>query len=150
MNRRELRAVAPPLLRVAYHAAARSNYTNTHVGAGVLDADLNWLSVKYNYIADSGALVHAEEAALAAAPEGIGDVLVAPWAACLECAKAIVDSPVRWVLRHRERMAYSAGGKWADSIEAGDAWLRLHDVQIVEWSGTLGVWVQCHGTQVLL
>jgi dCMP deaminase len=69
---------------------------------------------KYLYIQ------HAERNALYNAGMG-ANVLVCPWIACNECAKAMIHAGVERIVTHKQRMdlGYKVGSDWQSSCEAG-------------------------------
>lgn len=137
-------------MRLAYTIALNSPDPSTQNGAVVLDGegaligggcneftagmpitpDLLERPKKYAYIE------HAERNALFTALRfhtGRPHTLVCPWAACADCARAIVQSGVKVLVRHERE-----GGRWSGSIEDGDNILRAGGVEIVTITGELG------------
>lgn len=87
---------------------------------GIADTPEHWEKpLKYKYI------VHAEEAAiLDCAARGIatkGKVLVVAWAACTECAKAIIEAELGLLVTHRMPVEHSG---WSDDIRLADDMFR--------------------------
>jgi deoxycytidylate deaminase len=85
-----------------------------HFADGVENTHDRWHSgEKYELV------VHAETNAIyAAASRGIktaGLVLYCPWAACLGCANAIIQSGIREVVTH-ELEGYTPHGRWPESL----------------------------------
>lgn len=76
---------------------------------------------------------HAErDAILHAARWGMrldGTTMVAPWAACAECARAIIGAGITSLVRYPVPES-----RWSYSIGVGDEMLREAGVEIVEWS----------------
>jgi deoxycytidylate deaminase len=81
--------------------------------------------LKYAYIE------HAERGAIynAARHGHRTHVLVCPWAACADCARAIVLAGVRILVRHQRE---DATGRWGDSIAVGDEILTAGGVTVVD------------------
>jgi deoxycytidylate deaminase len=104
--------------------------TFTH-GMEVTD-DLLERPKKYTFIE------HAERNALFDTLKNRGGrphTMVAPWAACADCARAIVQSGVKFLVRH---VRDDETGRWGQSIEDGDTILRAGGVDIIEFHGPLG------------
>lgn len=83
---------------------------------------------------------HAERNAIfsAAKYRGIqGCIMVCPWFACADCARAIVLSGITKVYGHKQRMDQTPE-RWKASVEAGLDLIRLHDVQIEFYDGEVG------------
>lgn len=84
---------------------------------------------------------HAERSAIyGAARHGHiveNSVLICPWAACTDCARAIVLSGVRLLVVHKDRMDMTPD-RWRDSVEAGNKILRAGGVEIQQFSGRIG------------
>jgi dCMP deaminase len=83
--------------------------------------------LKYSYIE------HAERNAIyAAAKAGIAThekVLVCPWLACSDCARAIVQSGIKHCIT-LERVADGVADRWADSVAIGDDILAAGNVSV--------------------
>lgn len=62
-------------------------------------------------------------------------VMVAPWAACADCARAIVQSGIQVLVRHKRD---DGTNRWNQSIEWGDQILKAGGVDIIEIAGELG------------
>lgn len=90
---------------------------------------------KYGYIE------HAERNVVyRAAKEGWcleGLTMYVPWASCTDCARAIVQSGITRVVRHKDMMDKTPE-HWKESIEIADLILSEGGVQVVEVSGKLG------------
>ncbi len=89
--------------------------------------------VKYLYIE------HAERAAIYdCIGQGENPVLmVCPWASCADCARAIVLSGIRLLVRHKDAMERKVD-RWADSIALADKILEAGGVEIYEYVGPIG------------
>lgn len=91
--------------------------------------------LKYAFIehAERGAVFHA-------AMRGVqckGATMVAPWAACTECARSIVQSGIATLVRHKQASDRSPE-RWIESIQQADGILLAGGVQIVDYDGSLG------------
>lgn len=138
------------LMRHAYDVALDSPDPSTQNGAIILDSagvtiglgnnrftigmrptpDLFERPKKYAYIE------HAERNAIfSVLYEGRTSphTLICPWAACADCARAIVQSGIVRLVRHERE-----GGRWLGSIEDGDKILHAGGVEIITISGPLG------------
>ena len=140
-------------LRRAYGYALASPDTSTQngaivytahgliIGAGVneftkgmeITPDILERPKKYAFIE------HAERNAVFSALDPMAGfpprIMVAAWAACTDCARAIVQSGIQTLVRH-ERIDTS--GRWTESIEWADHILKEGGVQIIDISGPLG------------
>lgn len=65
-----------------------------------------------------------------------GSIMICPWFACADCARAILLSGIKRVIGHQERMAKTPD-RWKASVDAGLDLLRLHDVQLEFYGGML-------------
>lgn len=61
-------------------------------------------------------------------------VMVCPWAACADCARAIVLSGIKTLIRHADPKVH---GDWGDSINAGDIIMSEGGVTVINWDGQL-------------
>lgn len=140
-------------LRAAYKVALDSPDTSTQNGALVFDGsgtlvgsgcntftygmpitpDLLERPKKYAYIE------HAERnsifSTVASRLGGRPLVMVCPWAACADCARAIVQAGIGVLVRHRRD---DATGRWGGSIEDGDRILAAGEVKVITITGDLG------------
>lgn len=84
---------------------------------------------------------HAERGAIyAALRNGLhtnGATMICPWAACSDCARAIVLAGIRKLIRRPRVELDGASARWDDSVQRGDTILRESGVQIIEWDGSL-------------
>lgn len=101
---------------------------------GIADTPEHWARpLKYKYV------VHAEEAAiLACAANGIatrGKLLVVAWAACTDCAKAIIEAEIGLLVTHRLPAEH---GGWSEDIALADEMFQEN----LETLGNAGVRVQ--------
>ncbi len=140
-------------LRAAYKVALDSPDPSTQNGALLFDGNGNLVGVgcntfthgmpvtpdlferpkKYAYIE------HAERnaifATVASRLGGRPVVMVCPWAACADCARAIVQAGIGVLVRHQRD---DATGRWEGSIADGDRMLVAGGVKIVTIIGDLG------------
>lgn len=140
-------------LRFAYSIALNSPDPSTQNGAVLLDgagrivglgwndftkgmevtADLLERPKKYTFIE------HAERNAIysniSISPDlgGRPVTMVAAWASCADCARAIVQSGIKTLVRHKRPAA-----NWADSIRDGDLILEAGGVEIIDIEGEIG------------
>ena len=84
-----------------------------------------------------GVMEHAERNAIyECLREGIdtnGAVMVSPWAACADCARAIVLSGIKHVVRHKQLIKKSFKN-WHASIKLGNKILERGGVEIHDYS----------------
>jgi deoxycytidylate deaminase len=87
------------------------------------------------------AIIHAEEDAIfRCARMGeptTGLTMVALWAPCTRCARAIISSSVRRVIVHKE-MHDLTYAKYEANIEKAAGWLRQAGIEHDRWSGKVG------------
>lgn len=82
---------------------------------------------KYYYVehAERAALLYAARAGM----QTSSATLYCPWAACADCARAIVTSGVRRLVRLANVTSHN---QWSESTRVGDQIMRDSDVEIVE------------------
>lgn len=84
---------------------------------------------------------HAERGAIyLAARKGIptvNKVLFAPWSACTDCARAIVESGIQAVVGHQDARDRSPE-RWLESVALGDQILKEGGVELILHNGRLG------------
>lgn len=84
---------------------------------------------------------HAERGAVYdAALHGVvcsGKTMVAPWAACTDCARSIVASGIATLVRHKQASDRSPE-RWIESIALADEILISGGVEIIDFDGHLG------------
>ncbi len=69
----------------------------------------------------------------------VGHTMVCPWAACTGCAKTIMRSGIRRLVRHKDATDRSAGNtKWIDEIREADVMMREVGIDIIECNGQVG------------
>lgn len=64
--------------------------------------------------------------------------LYCPWAACADCARAIIQAGIKRLVRHVDALEHGAGRNWDETIRVADAMLTEADVEIVDVAGPLG------------
>jgi dCMP deaminase len=83
---------------------------------------------------------HAERNAIfRAVREGVwvhGTTLVCPWAACSDCARAIILCGIRRVIVHKQRMDMTPE-RWVASVSAGLKLLQTGGVEVSVFDGVL-------------
>jgi len=142
-------------MRASYCAAARSTDRSTANGAILVDDLLGELARGFNHhVAGYGHLEahherplkysvteHAErDVLLKAASFGVctsGKTMVANWAPCPDCARAIYIAGVTRVICHEECMARTPA-RWAEMVNLGLEILAKNNVELVRWSGKVG------------
>lgn len=134
----------------AYNLARRSPDPSTQNGALVLDDEWNMIGVGINDFTDGVKVTskrllrpekylfmeHAERNSLfdclrknSRKPPHI---MVCPWAACADCARAIVQSGIKYLIRHARPACGPVDERWAASIAAGDEILGAGGVDITD------------------
>lgn len=102
---------------------------------GVQDTPERWQRpLKYQVIehAERNAIYDAARAGYKTA----GTTLVCAWAACADCARAIIQTGVKTLVRHKQASDRSPGD-WLKSIEIADVMLHEAGVNIVDYDGDL-------------
>lgn len=145
------------ILGQCYREATESPDTSTQIGAVIVGVHgtVKWSTMSYNgfvrgwtptdedyerprkYVVTE----HAERRAIyQAAKYGIkleGCSLYSTWAACADCARAIVESGLARLVRHMPVGDDDAGQRWMDSILVGDEILISGGVEIVDIWGAI-------------
>ena len=84
---------------------------------------------------------HAERSVIyRAASQGVrtaGGIMYACWAACPDCARAIVMAGIHTLVTHKHP-GMDARPDWAPEVETGDQILLAGGVQVIRYTGTLG------------
>ena len=119
---------------------------------GVVGNDHRWeRPQKYAYVE------HAERAAIfRAARSGTrtrGLSLVCTWAACADCARAIILAGITELVTLARRETVNESGRWNDSVEVGDEMLAEAGVRVQYVTGPLSpaqIAVRMNGTLVVL
>lgn len=84
---------------------------------------------------------HAERAALfsgALEDSTKGSILVCPWAACTDCARAIGRMGVKTLIVHGKRMK-TTPERWIKSVEHGLSIVRAHGCDVVYYDGPVSL-----------
>lgn len=138
----------------AYLVAKESPDPSTQNGALLYAPDGRLLSCDYNRFPDSVAYLperwerplkykiieHAERNTLffaAAAGRGtFNSTMIAAWAACSDCARAIIQCGVKRLVRHQEASDRSpkSPGNWVDDIAVADQMLKEAGVEVINVS----------------
>ncbi len=104
-------------------------------GIDLADIPSDFNGNKYVY------MEHAERGAIySAAANGIstrGATLICPWAACYDCARAIVAAGITKLVRHANASALTTE-RWAESVFFGDVLMEAAGVEIIEYDGKIG------------
>ena len=136
-------------LWAAYKQAQQSPDPSTQVGAIIIDANGEVVSSAYNAPVVLGLesilpktiyMEHAERAAIyEAARRGLattGLTMICTWASCVECARAIVASGIRTVVRHGD-LIKKTPCRWYESINAGNKIFEAGGIEIIEIFGKI-------------
>lgn len=136
-------------LWVAYKQAQQSPDPSTQVGAIIIDANGEVVSSAYNAPVVLGLesilpktiyMEHAERAAIyEAARRGLattGLTMICTWASCVDCARAIVASGIRTVVRHGD-LIKKTPCRWYESINAGNKIFEAGGIEIIEIFGKI-------------
>ena len=146
-----------PLLEQAYDAATHSPDPSTQNGALLVQtypfvielacndfpAGVQTTSERLERPSKSQFIEHAERRVIyAAARHGVateGLTMVACWASCADCARAIVDAGVAILVRHKPQplLEDEASSRWMASIEVGDTIMREGGVRIVDYTAAI-------------
>jgi dCMP deaminase len=143
-------------LRYAYDLAQNSPDRSTQNAALIVDVDgklvawgvneytrgmevtedLHERPKKYAFIehAERNAIFHYNRQMRLSKPTQ-ATTMIAPWAACADCARAIVQSGITELVRH---VRDDETGRWGESIEWGDQIMRAAGIRIVDVHGELG------------
>jgi dCMP deaminase len=141
------------LLKIAYEEAVNSPDPSTQNAALLVDKSIvlkavNEFPVGVEYTEERWErplkykiIEHAERNVIfKAARQGIateGLTMVAPWAACSNCARAIIQAGIKRLVRHKE-----AGDRspefWAQEIEIADQMLKEAGVEVLDYHGEIG------------
>ena len=117
------------------HGLTLGEAANTFPKGVVLDPSRLSGPIKYSY------MEHAERNAIyEAARNGRmieGGTLYAAWAACTDCARAIIQSGVATLVRHQPAWAPDASEEWAESIDIADRMMSEAGIKIITYSEAL-------------
>lgn len=64
--------------------------------------------------------------------------MVAPWAACADCARAIIQSGVKRLVRHKQSTERGQGRAWDGTISTADVMLREAGIEIIDLDWMFG------------
>jgi dCMP deaminase len=139
--------------KLAYHEASLSVDPNTQCGVVLVSRKgkeitannhpVFGFSINNDRFMDQKKRVmeHAERAVIyKAARLGIateGATLYAPWSACMDCARAIVESGIKTVHRHTDAMELTHD-RWEGTTEAGYVTMIVGGVQVIDHKGYVG------------
>jgi len=150
----EFNSTQMQMLELAYYSATHSPDTSSQNGAIIYDGSrmigrgfnklpagvrmtderLNKRPDKYFYFE------HAErEAIFDAVRRGkstVGATIYCPWAACHDCARAIIGAGITRLVRHADRML-GTPDSWMDSVWAGEQMFAEAGVEIIEYRGSV-------------
>ncbi len=144
------------LMGKAYHHATQSPDTSSQNGAVIVhrqaDGELDVKAHGYNHFYKGidpeledrdeklRRIEHAERDSIyQAANRGVvlkGAIMVCPWAACNECARAIIGSGISALVYHRQRYLLT-DKRWIDSINASLGWMGAAGVHLFEYDGSV-------------
>lgn len=139
------------IIRVAYYAALLSPDKDTQVGALILDKSGLFIQVQdcnrppenldlptdvLNSPAKYDFIEHAERNVLFRAGEGAnGCIMVAPYAPCCACARAMIAFRIETLICHKSAISR---GKWADEILRAHEMLRSAGIRVEVYEGEIG------------
>jgi dCMP deaminase len=125
------------------NAAILINRHNLVIGAGantfpagvILDSTRTAGPIKYSY------MEHAERNAIYEAAKAgrriEGGTLYVAWAACTDCARAIIQSGITSLVRHQPAWAPEASETWAESISIADRMMSEAGIEILTYTDPL-------------
>jgi dCMP deaminase len=156
----DLRTKADSIHRIilgqCYREAINSPDTSTQLGAVIVDKGgiVRYQTLVHNGFVDGWIVTeadyerprkyvvteHAERRAIyKAAKAGIaldGSTLYATWAACADCARAIVESGISCLVRHYPPLD-EATERWLESVSIGDQIMKNGGVELVDIIGPI-------------
>jgi len=102
--------------------------------------------LKYEYIE------HAERNAIyMAAYKGVsvlkGSVMVCQWAACSDCARALIQTGITTLVRHKDALDRSPD-RWKETIAIADSMMQEAGVEIVDYDGYLNASTILHSGEL--
>lgn len=102
---------------------------------GVKYLDERWeRPIKYSFIEHAERNVIYKAAKMGASLDGA--VMASPWAACADCARAIIQSGLSTLFRLSNE--HNTNARWDDSCSIGDIMLREAGIEIVDYTEQLG------------
>lgn len=138
----------PELLKEAYIEATKSPDPSNQNGA-VTSWEGRVVERGYNHFYDGiepnvldrdkklARIEHAERDALYRTGNlfgTLGVTLVCPWAACYDCARAIIGSQVCELVVHKQRQELTPE-RWRANVEESLGWIRAAGISIIEFDG---------------
>lgn len=96
-----------------------------------IEPEVNNREIKYRRIE------HAERAAIYEAARDYslrGKVLVCPWAACADCARAIIGVGLRSLVVHHDRYLIT-DDRWREQVDESIGWMEKAGVEIISYHG---------------
>ena len=154
------------LFREAYRLAAKGPDRSTHnaaflvdssgcivreavngfVGKGMGDSDADHERPrKYSLIECAERKVICDCARLGISTDGL--ILVAPWAACSNCAKAIVLAGITLVVRHKT-LSRLTPDRWREDVAVGDEIMAAGGTIVHDWVGFADAGVLFNGEEI--
>lgn len=142
-------------LRAAYGVAGWSPDPSTQNGGILINADgieiarccnefpldVKYTPARWERPLKYSLIEHAERNLIySAARRGLStcdSTMFVPWAACADCARAIIQAGVVRLVRHHDATVHGAGGNWDGSISIADAMLNEAGVEITDVVGRL-------------
>jgi len=144
------------LMSKAYSHASQSPDLSSQNGAIIVkrqpNGQLDVVAKGYNHfykgipddqddrVAKLRRIEHAERDAIYyAANRGVeleGAIMVCPWAACCECARAIIGSGIKALIYHRQRYMLT-DSRWIDQVNAALSWMGEAGVFLYELDGAI-------------
>jgi dCMP deaminase len=91
---------------------------------------------KYSFIehAERNAIYHAARNG----ERTIGGILYAPWFACADCARAIIQAGITTVVGHKQMFDHAGEYHWNESIAYGNEMLKEAGVETFLYDGPIG------------
>lgn len=68
--------------------------------------------------------------------ETLGSIMICPWAACHDCARAIIGSGVKALVYHHERYLLT-DKRWIDSVNESLGWVEDAGIQLYALEGSI-------------
>lgn len=150
-------------LSACYDIALQSNDPSTQNGVIIVDSGSTiiegWndfpreiVQTEDRYINDKYLFVeHAERTAIHGCAK-LGyclymTTMYACWSACADCARAIIESGIKKLVRHKTSV-HDTHGSWSKSIKIGDIMLKEAGVKVIDIEVYLGKTIRFMGEQV--
>ncbi len=153
------------LLQLAYRKARKSKDPSTQNAALLVNNENHVLVVDTNRFPDGvtvtperwerplkySIIEHAERNAIySAAKEGIstnGLIMVCPWAACADCARAIIQSGIKTLVTHQQAHDRSPDF-WRQEIDIAFQMFKEARIEIIMYDGVVGAENALHSGQI--